>query len=313
MQTHKKVQGFTNILMCKPANFCFNEETAKTNYFQSNLESQDADISKKAIEEFENYVKLLNEHNINVITYEDTKDPIKPDAVFCNNWCSMHEDGTLFLLPMKNENRRTEVRRDVMESLTTTHGFKIYKTVDYTNEHLRGNFLEGTGSMVIDHINNIIYACLSPRTTPEMIKKIAYDLGYKSIVFTSKDDKDREIYHTNVIMGLGEKWCVLCSETITNKEERETVVKTLQETGHEIIEITITQMYEYLGNCYEAVNRDGKSFLVCSERAKKSFSPEQTAKIEAYSQILGISLPTIETYGGGSARCMASDIRFSRD
>lgn len=298
--------------MCRPASFGWNPDTATDNYFMGNNSKDAKEIRQAAIDEFNAYVELLKSKGITVCVYEDTEDPPKPDACYCCNWDTFHEDGTAILYPMRSVTRRPERRKDVIEMLEKEHGFKIKALHDLSPAEEEGKFLEGAGSMVFDHVNKIVYASISPRTHKELVEKVGKILGYKVITWKSVDDQERDIYHANVIMSIGEKWAILCEESIPDEKERETVRKSLEETDHEVITVTLKQVYDYAANSYEAINNKGERFFVISERGYKSLTKEQIQTFEKYAQIISVPLPVIEYYGGGSARCMASDIRLPK-
>lgn len=298
-------QTTDSLLMVRPASFGFNEQTASSNAFQKspgNLSAEE--VRRRARAEFDNLVEILHAHEINVFVVEDTPAPPKPDAVFPNNWISFHHDGTIFLYPMLSEKRRAERRADIIETLRQK--FQIEKTIDLSIGEAA--MLEGTGSMVCDHANRIIYACLSPRTNENLLRKFASMIDYEPIVFRCLNDEGAEIYHTNVVMCVGERLAVICLDTIKNPEERNSVIQRLTETNHEIIEISVGQMNRFAGNMLEVRNNQNKSYLLMSASAHKSLTAEQAAKIKNHAEILPANIETIETIGGGSVRCMLAEI-----
>jgi len=298
-------QTTDSLLMIRPARFRFNEQTALSNAFQKQLENlSEAEIRQRAIKEFDDLVKLLRANDINVFVVDDTPEPMKPDAIFPNNWISFHRDGTVFLYPMLSSNRMAERRADIIETLK--EHFQIRRVVDLSNRE--NQILEGTGSMVFDHPNKIIYAALSPRTNKDLLEKFASMLAYKPIAFVSLDEKGGEIYHTNVAMCVGEKFAIICLDTIKNTREKESVAKSLRKTKHEIIEISMEQMSQFAGNMLEVRNRFGKSFLLMSKAARRCLSELQTNQIQKYTKILSANIETIEAVGGGSVRCMMAEI-----
>lgn len=300
-------QYTSNLMMVRPASFQFNYETAVSNAFQKSLDGLTEDeIKQKAIEEFDAYVTKLRANNINVIVIQDTKTPAKPDAIFPNNWISMHENGNVFLFPMNTENRRLEVRPEIIDELRTS--FTINNVNDLTAAVNNNIFLEGTGSIIFDHLHEIAYACLSPRTDKNLFIDYCKTIGYEAVHFTSADENDNLVYHTNVMLTIGDTFAVICLESIKDKNEQTYVKEKLANTGHEIIDITFAQMNAFAGNMLQVQNRDGKTFLVMSETSFKSLTDEQIAQIENHTSILHVSIPTIETIGGGSARCMLAEI-----
>jgi len=305
VKMHKLRQTTDSLLMIRPARCGFNEQTAASNAFQRRIgELSDAEIWAKAREEFDRLVELLRANEINVIVIEDTPEPVKPDAVFPNNWISFHHDGTVFLYPMMSPIRNTERRADIVENLK--QHFQIRETIDLRTDE--NQILEGTGSMVLDHANRIVYACLSPRTNKDLLEKFAAMINYSLVSFVCLDANGAEIYHTNVIMCVGEKLAVVCLDTIKNSAERNLVEESLRETNHEIVEISFEQMNDFAGNMLEVRNRQGKSFLLMSEAAHKSLNESQIEQIEKHAEILSSDIETIEAVGGGSVRCMLAEI-----
>jgi hypothetical protein len=300
-------QYTSHLLMIRPARFQFNEETAISNAFQRSLEGMtEADIREKAIAEFDGYVEKLRSNGIIVTVIQDSEFPAKPDAIFPNNWISMHEDGTVFLYPMNSMNRRLERRDDIVDVLD--EHFEVNEVHDLSGSEADNKFLEGTGSIIFDHINQVAYACLSPRTDKALFIAHCEHLKYEPVFFTSSDSQGNLVYHTNVMLTIGDRFAVICLESIRNEPERNVVSSKLKSTGHEIVDISEKQMNAFAGNMLQVSNTSGQTFLVMSETAYKSLKPEQVARIEIYTKILPVSIPTIETIGGGSARCMLAEI-----
>lgn len=295
------------LMMVRPGSFQFNEETAVSNAFQKALYGFTEDeIQQKAIAEFDQYVSKLREHGIEVIVIQDTPEPEKPDAIFPNNWISMQEDGTVYLYPMNTPNRRLERREEIIEALEVH--FDIRHIIDLSDSENDAKFLEGTGSIIFDHINKIAYACISPRTDKQLFEAHCDQLGYEPVSFYSHDKNGSEVYHTNVMLTIGDKFAVICLESIRDIEERNHIQEKLESTGHEIIDITFEQMNQFAGNMLQVKNKHGKTFLVMSATAKNSLSEFQLNQIHKYNTILDVTIPTIETIGGGSARCMLAEI-----
>lgn len=300
-------QYTSNLMMVRPASFQFNYETAVSNAFQKSLDGLSEDeIKQKAIEEFDAYVAKLRSHKINVVVIQDTPEPAKPDAIFPNNWISMHEDGTIFLYPMNTKNRRLEIRPKIIDKLKTF--YIINEVKDLTSLTTENKFLEGTGSIILDHKNKIAYACLSPRTDKDLFIDYCDTIGYEAIYFYSADEQDNLVYHTNVMLTIGDTFAVICLASIKDIKEQNFVKEKLEKTGHEIIDITFEQMNAFAGNMLQVENTDGKTFLVMSATAFKSLTSPQISQIEKHTSILFVSVPTIETIGGGSARCMLAEI-----
>lgn len=295
------------ILMVRPANFGFNEQTAESNSFQSkDTNRDDQAIRNKAIAEFDAFVDKLRGAGVIVEVVEDSASPIKPDAVFPNNWFSTHANGYIILYPMLTPNRRLERRADVVEMLKQKYGFA--KTLDLSKEEEKGRILEGTGSMILDRANKLVYACLSPRTDESLLDEYCSRIGYKKVAFTALNDNLQEIYHTNVMMALGVDFVVICLDSVKNMNSRAMLLDYFEETGKDVIEISLDQMNQFAGNMLQVSGSGGATYLVMSERAFKSLNSGQVSQIEGYTNILSADLDTIETYGGGSARCMLAEI-----
>jgi hypothetical protein len=301
------MQTTNSILMVRPVSFGFNPETAASNAFQNELQHHTAaEIRQKAIEEFDTFVALLREKDINVVVIDDTEAPAKPDAIFPNNWITLHRNGTVALYPLQAPNRRLERRQDIVETLRQQ--YQVKKVVDLSQHEEKDKFLEGTGSMILDHDNRMVYACLSPRTDPDLLEEFCQDFGYQPIVFHAYDHKGGLVYHTNVILCIGHRFAILCAASIHDEADRQFVISTLTRTGHEVIEITEDQLRQYAGNMLEVNNKAGQHFLVMSEQAYKSLRPDQVQAIQKYAEILPVPIYTIEHVGGGSARCMMAEI-----
>lgn len=306
-------QSSSCVYMIRPVYFCYNAETAVDNIFQIPPDKTQEEIQAKALQEFDNYVETLRSNGIEVIVFEDTKEPHTPDSIFPNDWVSYHEDGTYAIYPMLAPNRRMERRKDIIEQLQEKYNFKVTRKVDLTEEENNGRFLEGAGVLIFDYPNKIVYCSVSWRANKELIEKAAAELGYKAVTFRAVDDKGVDLYHTTVVMALGEKYAIICEESIIDPKEKEVLWKTLEETGHEIISITFEQMYNYGANAFELMNSKGEKFLAMSTRAHNSLSSKQKERISQYVQILPVPLNVIENNGGGSARCMVADMRLPKN
>ena len=292
--------------MVRPAAFGFNEETAANNYFQSRPGSDQDFLQQKAREEFDMMVEKLREHGIEVIVVEDTTEPAKPDALFPNNWLSTSPAGIIHVFPMYAPNRRAEKREDILHMLAA--GFKVNDVHDWTEFESEGRFLEGTGSMVIDHDNKMIYACISERTNISILEKFAATNGYQAIAFLATDKNAKPVYHTNVMMTLGEGFCVICEEAIEEEWELIAVRQLIESTGHTIIPISREQMHCFAGNMLELKNKNGENILVLSQSAYSSLRKEQKDMLQAFARLVPIEVPTIEEVEGGSVRCMIAEI-----
>ncbi len=295
--------------MIRPVRFAFNEQTAESNAFQDPEALKNAaSVQEKALLEFDHMVEGLRNHGIDVTVVEDTPEPHTPDAVFPNNWVSFHQDGSVCLYPMYASNRRLERREEIIEGLKRK--FKINRTLDFSRYEQDNLFLEGTGSMVLDRVNKIAYACLSPRTSEKVLQDFAQTLGYQLVSFTATDEKGKQIYHTNVVMSVGDQFAVICLDTITDAGERSRVWHTLKESGKEIVEISVDQLKRFAGNMLQLKNKRGEGVLVMSTQAYRSLMPEQLRILEKYNHMFYSDLYTIESNGGGSARCMIAEVHL---
>ena len=292
--------------MVRPAAFGFNEETAANNYFQTNPGIGKEVLQQKALAEFDNMVQLLRNEEVDVLVMEDTKEPPKPDALFPNNWLSTSPNGTVSVFPMYAPNRRAEKRDDILQQLA--RHFVVKDVQDWSEYEAEGRFLEGTGSMVIDHDNKMIYAAVSERTNLSVLEKYAATNNYQAIVFLATDKNGQPVYHTNVMMALGPAFCVLCEEAIEEEWELIAVRQLLESTGHTIIAITREQMHAFAGNMLEVKNKNGENILVLSQSAFNSLRTEQKEMLETYAKLLPVAVPVIEEVEGGSVRCMMAEV-----
>mgnify|MGYP003574892150 CR=1 FL=1 len=298
------MQTTSHILMIRPVDFKFNEQTAGDNKFQ--VASEQDNVQKKALAEFDGFVDILRANGVDVTVISDTLEPSTPDSIFPNNWVSFHEDGTVFLYPMYSPNRREERRRDILDELGKT--FEVGHLTDlsfFEQQHL---FLEGTGSMVLDRANKIAYACLSIRTDKEVLDNFAMLSGYEVVAFQAIDENNFPIYHTNVMMCIGEKFAVVCLDSIKYTEDKIAVLESFKATNKTVIDISFDQMNHFAGNMLEVQSKDGESLLVMSEQALKSLHGTQITALSAFSKIVTAPIYTIEQNGGGSARCMLAEI-----
>jgi hypothetical protein len=303
-----RYQTTANIMMVRPANFGFNVETASSNAFQKNSSKYSPDqIRELAIKEFDNFVKNLKLAGVNVIVAIDTPNPKRPDAVFPNNWITFHQEGLIITYPMYAPLRRKERRLAVINHILSS-GFKATTRNRMEFNEKRNRFIEGTGSIIFDHINKLAYACLSPRTDESLLKDVCNMLDYQAVVFNSTDSNNQQIYHTNVMMAMGETFVVICMASIKDAREREMLEAKFKEKKKEIIDISMDQMNQFAGNMLQIRNINGETLLVMSQTAFNSLNEKQIAKIKSHTQIFNADINTIETYGGGSARCMMAEI-----
>jgi hypothetical protein len=299
--------------MIRPANFASNPETLASNRFQSSAARMNAaEIQRAARTELDGLATALSNAGVSVHVFDDTPEPVKPDAVFPNNWFSTHADGVVVLYPMLAPNRRLERRLDIVAALHSRNGFHVHDTIDLTHRELDAKYLEGTGSLVLDRIHRIAYACLSPRTDLDVLGEFGQRLDYEIAAFDAADANGAPIYHTNVLMSVGTKWAAVCTQAI-EQGRRAATVALLESTGHDIIELTLEQMHSFAGNMLELRTRDGGLVIAMSKTALDSLAQEQRTKLESHATIVSAPIPTIERLGGGSVRCMIAEVHLPRD
>ncbi len=298
------MQNTSHILMIRPVSFGYNAQTAVDNSFQ--IASTDTSVSETAVKEFDIFVDVLRKNGVDVILVEDTLKPHTPDSIFPNNWISFHEDGTVCIYPMFAENRRDERNKQVINEIEEK--FIIKNTINFSHYEEKNIFLEGTGSMVLDRDNKIAYACLSKRTEKKLLEKFCKAFNYKHISFISVDKKKNPIYHTNVMMCVADKYVVICLESIKDNFEKIKVIASIKNTDKEIIEISYEQMNHFAGNMLQVKNKKGEKLLVMSMQAFKSLTNEQIQRLQSFNKIILSDISTIESNGGGSARCMMAEI-----
>lgn len=300
-------QTTSYILMIRPVNFGFNEQTAGSNAFQ-NRNSEQQQVQDNALREFDDLVNLLQENGIKVCIVNDTPEPHTPDSIFPNNWVSFHSDGSVFLYPMMAENRRLERREDIIMDLEDA--FDIKRVIDLSRFEHENKFLEGTGSMVLDRENKIAYACVSPRTNKEVLDLFCTQSGYKPVLFHAVDENSMAIYHTNVLMCVGTNFVVICLDSITDENEKSSLMNTFKLTHKAIISITFKQMAQFAGNMLELKNQTGDRLLVMSQSAFLALKEDQKTALGKYCRLLYANIDTIERNGGGSARCMIAELHL---
>lgn len=298
------------LLMVRPAYFGFNPQTASSNFFQENDTSLTPhEIHILALQEFDQFVAVLRAAGVQVIVMEDTKDPVKYDAIFPNNWISTHQDGTIITYPMHSPMRRQERQPFIISHLMEEFGFKKLLALNLLdNLEAEEIYLEGTGSLLLDRPNKIVYACSSPRTHTIGIDKFCEITGFQPILFQAHDKNHELIYHTNVMMALGETLVIICLESLQNPQELAQVRTSFEQTQKEVIEISMEQMFSFAGNMLQVRSKNGESYLVMSEQAYRALRSDQIERIEKHTSILYSPLYTIEKFGGGSARCMLAEI-----
>ncbi|HEX6334651.1 MAG TPA: arginine deiminase-related protein [Flavisolibacter sp.] len=293
------------LLMVRPASFGYNAETAANNFFQ-NEPPHGSDLQVTALTLFDNMVRQLRDCGLRVVVADDSSRPVKPDALFPNNWLATDAQGVVSMFPMYAFSRRHERREEIIE-LLRTH-FEVAGVRDWSGSEADHRFLEGTGSMVMDHANRIIYACLSPRTDAGLVSSFARANGYRAVTFTACDAAGRPVYHTNVLMCVGERFAVVCHAAIKNKEERDTVTGLLRETGHELVEISLDQVQAFAGNMLQVRNITGERLILLSTTALQALTPQQMLQMEKHGRLCSFDVSIIEHVEGGSVRCMLAEI-----
>lgn len=293
--------------MIQPVNFGFNAETAVNNSFQKNIEG---DVQQKALQEFTDFVALLRKNKVDVTVVEDSLHPSTPDSIFPNNWISFHADGKIFLYPMFAVNRRHERKNTVLDAVKEK--FFVAEVVDLTGSEKEEIFLEGTGSMILDRDYKIAYACLSPRTNERLLDEFCKLAGYSAVTFKATDSTGVDIYHTNVMMCIADSYAVVCLDAIADEKEKNALVASLQITNKKIIDISLQQLNHFAGNMLQVKNADGELLLVMSTQAYQSLIASQIEILQNHNRILHSPLTTIETAGGGSARCMIAEIFLTK-
>ncbi|MGZ8551492.1 MAG: citrulline utilization hydrolase CtlX [Chitinophagaceae bacterium] len=300
------MQTTSHLLMIKPVSFGYNAETAVNNAFQ--VKSGEADVQQKALKEFNDFVTVLQNNGVDVTVVEDTTSPHTPDSIFPNNWVSFHHDGTLLLYPMYAVNRRAERKGHVLQKVMEK--FSVSKHIDLSIYEARNLFLEGTGSMVLDRDNRIAYACLSPRTNEQLLAEFCREMNYTPVVFNATDGNGQAIYHTNVLMCVADRYVVICLESIKDPEQRLLVSGTIRSSNKKIVAITLHQVQHFAGNMLQVENDKGEKLLVMSSQAHEALTTEQVLELRRYNRIIHSPLTTIETNGGGSARCMMAEVHL---
>lgn len=295
----------STILLIRPRQFGYNTQTAANNVFQERPRAAQTDVASKARDEFEHLHDALVREGVRVIVFDDTPEPVKPDAVFPNNWITFHPDGRVILYPMFAPNRRLERRLDIVESLKGN--YRVKEVTDLSGFEKENRFLEGTGSIVFDHQNRTAYACASPRTDPVLFAEVCHLLDYEPVYFVALDHGKQPIYHTNVMMCVGSGFAVLCIDAIHGSDEKKLVTDKLESGGNEIVPISISQVTRFAGNML-ALNGSGGPLLVMSEAAHRALTGEQLGRLAKFCRLVPVNIGTIETVGGGSARCMMAEM-----
>lgn len=291
--------------MVRPARFGFHAEAAESNVFAH----AGADVSS-ALREFDAVVDALKNAGVEVLVLDDAPEPAKPDAIFPNNWVTFHADGTMVLYPMATAARRLERNAEGLQALLASNGFEVRRTIDLSFHEKHGHFLEGTGSLVLDRPARRAYANPSPRTDATVIADFDDRLDYSTLLFDAHDRSGRPIYHTNVAMSFGARFAVLCTEAIA-PEYREILIGEIESGGRTLIEVEYEQMQSFACNLIELKGRGGP-VIALSSAARASYRSEQLRMLESFGELVGADIATIEAVGGGSLRCMITDIHLPR-
>lgn len=300
----------STVLMIRPVRFVSNPLTAASNRFQGKTHVSPDDQQEAALREFDALASALQVNGIHVVVVDDTLEPHTPDSIFPNNWISFHADGRVVLYPMEAENRRTERRLDILDTLCTDRGYAISEIVDLSHHEQSGRYLEGTGSMVLDRVNRIAYACLSSRTHLEVLGEFAQRMGYEVVAFDAVDHDGHAIYHTNVVMNIGETIAVICDAAIVRDEQRAAVLQRLRDTKHELILLSYEQLHAFAGNMLELRARDGARLVAMSQHALNALTDEQRSVLQENGRVLAVAIDAIEASAGGSVRCMLAEIHL---
>lgn len=295
------------LMMVRPAHFGFNPETAVNNHFQKKMLAGDVnETAKQARDEFDGFVSALRSNEIDVIVFEDTIEPKTPDAVFPNNWISFHQGGTMVTYPMYAPSRREERRLDILQYFKDN--YQLGQRLDYERFEAEDMYLEGTGSMILDRVSKIAYACRSMRTSDKLFNDFCADLGYTPVLFDSSDESEQPIYHTNVIMCVATSTVVICLESVKDPIQRANLEKSIIDSGKTIVEITLEQVHAFAGNMLQVENKMGELFIIMSRTAYDALTDEQKEALSVDSKIIAVQIPLIEQLGGGSARCMLAEV-----
>lgn len=300
------------VLMIRPVRFESNPQTAASNRFQGQTAATADEQHVAALREFDDLVVALRDNGIEVVVVADTPEPHTPDSIFPNNWVSFHADGRVVLYPMEADNRRTERRMDIIESLDSKLGYQVREIIDLSHHEETGHYLEGTGSMVLDRANRIAYACLSSHTQLEVLGEFAQRMDYDVVAFDAVDKDGVPIYHTNVLMNIGEKLAVICDVAIAREDQREAVVQRLRETDHEIVSLSYDQLDAFAGNMLEMRTSGGVRIIAMSKQAYESLNGDQLQQLRANGGVVAAEIENIEKSAGGSVRCMLAELHLPR-
>ena len=296
--------------MIRPVRFESNPMTTESNRFQGKTGASPEARQEAALKEFDNLVVRLRDEGVDVVVADDTAEPHTPDSIFPNNWISFHADGRVVLYPMEAQNRRTERRMDVIERLDSKLGYTVREIVDLSHHEIEEHYLEGTGSMVLDRVNRVAYACLSSRTQLDVLGDFAQRMGYDVVAFDAVDRDGAAIYRTNVLMNVGEELAVLCDEAILREEQRTAVLQRLQETGHQVMSLNYDQLEAFAGNMLELRTKEGERLVVMSQQAFDSLTDEEQSLLQKNGKVLSAAIDEIEASAGRSVRCMLAEVHL---
>jgi hypothetical protein len=302
----------STVLMVRPVRFESNPQTAASNRFQEPIDASAAEQQRAARAEFDSLVAALRDNGIEVLVYEDKPEPHTPDSIFPNNWVSFHADGRVVLYPMEAPNRRLERRPDIIRRLVDEHGFLVSEVIDLSGHEADGQFLEGTGSMVLDRGGHVAYACLSSRTHLAPLGDFAQRMDYDVVSFDAVDRGGVPIYHTNVLMSVGEKLALVCDAAIPREDQRVAVLQRLRDSGRDVISLDYGQLEAFAGNMLELRTADGERLVAMSRQAFDSLDDEQRQALRDNGRILAVAIDNIEASAGGSVRCMLAEVHLPR-
>jgi len=300
-----EAQAAGAVLMIRPRHFGANAETAATNFFQGDAQAA-PDSALRAQREFDALAFALASAGVLVYQFNGLPKPALPDEVFPNNWLSLHADGTAVLYPLLAENRRRERRPDIITALQREHGLRVKRVVDLTELETRGQYLEGTGSLVLDRTRRVAYAALSPRTHPSALAEFGRAFGYETVAFTAVDRATRPIYHTNVLLSLGTRFAALCTSSIADAAERRAVCACIESSGREIIDLSFAELEQFAGNLLELNGVQGP-VIALSAGALAALATDKRHALERFGRLVTADIATIERVGGGSVRCMLAE------
>ncbi len=298
-------------MMIRPVRFQSNKQTAASNEFQHlDVGMSAEETQRRAAAEFDALAATLTQAGVKVVVFEDTPEPHTPDAIFANNWVSFHASGYVLMYPKMAENRRAERRLDLIEALADDHGFQVREVIDLSPHEMHGRFLEGTGSVVLDRVNRIAYACLSARTHPQPVEEFGRRVDYRTFTFEAFGPAGTPVYHTNVMMAIGDRLAVVCTDAVRDQQRRRELIESLEDNGREVMPISMEQMAQFAGNMLELDSISGEKLMAMSARAEACLTADQKRLLSRYTRIVSSPIDTIEDCSGGSVRCMLAEIHL---